>query len=152
MTEATTTAGAEALAAAITEYLKPSAALPAPVAPAAPAADTSAANAAAAVAAEQTRIFAILNCDDAKDRPAMAKALAQAGLSADQAKGILAASPAEAAAKADDGDKGLENGLAREMAKKGNAAGVKPDAAGGGVKPSLSEKFAKRFEPKARKV
>jgi len=111
---------------------KPAAAAPA-VAPVA---------AVAAPAAEDAgaRIFAILDCDEAKARPALARTLAgNAKLSADEAKAILAAAAPETPAAAAAAP-GLGDALAAQMAKPGNAAAIKPDAAvNGGAKPSFSQ-------------
>lgn len=126
--------GADALAAAITDAIKGIAAkhTPAPVAtPPAPAPAAAAAAPApqADVAAEtSSRIFAIIDSDEGKARPALARTLAgNAKLSADEAKQILAASavetPAAPAPAAQLGD-----ALERKMALPGNAAGVLPEA------------------------
>lgn len=99
----------------------------APVAAAVPAADA------------EARIFAILDCDEAKDRPALARTLARnAKLSVDEAKEILAASATEAKPAAAAAP-GVGDALAAQMAKPGNRANIKPDAAGPEGKPSFSQ-------------
>jgi hypothetical protein len=145
MSEQSNATGNETLVAAITEALQANAAskaTPAPAAAAAPAAEAPVAQ------NDSARVFAILESDEAKDRPALAMALAKSGLAAEAAKGILKASPAEAAAKEEGNDdkKQLGNALSREMAKPGNAAGVKPDAAAASAKrPSLAARFEQKF-------
>lgn len=96
----------------------------------------------AAVEAERARIFAILDCDDAKDRPKLAMALARAQeLTAETAKALLAAAPAQAEAKTEAEAKKdpLDNALAKQMAKPGNSAGVKPEASESKARPSFVE-------------
>lgn len=157
MSETQNAAGASDLAAMITEALQPIVALKngqaAPVAAAAPIAPAAGPSAAEA---EQTRIFAIVESEEAKGRPAMATALAKAGLSADKALSILAAAPLEVSAakddKAADPKAELNNGLAAQMAKAGNSAGVKPEAAGAGARPSLADRIAAKHATKKQKV
>lgn len=117
--QALITAGLAQLAA------KPAApAQPAPVAPVAAAPVAAPAAPAQAGVDAEARIFAILDCDEAKDRPALARTLARNGkLSVDEAKAILAASAVEKPAAATVGD-----ALAARMANAGNRPGVKPDA------------------------
>lgn len=116
---------------------------PAPAASAQPAPAPAADAVAAAVDAALSRVFAILESDEGKARPKMALALAKAGIGADAAKGILAAAPEEAAAKPAATGDGLADALSKEMAKPGNAAGVKPEASGQ-ARPSLAEKMKAR--------
>lgn len=121
--------------------------------PAAPAAQAPAAAAPAAkseaeiATAERERIFAITESDAGKKRPKLAVALAKAGMSAEAANGILAASaeetaaPAAAAAPAAPAAPGGKDDLAAEFAKRAGAAaaGVKPDAAVAKSRPSFVE-------------
>lgn len=114
-------------------------------------AETEATRTAAAVEAALTRVFAVLECEEAKAHPALALALAKSGLPLDAAKGILAAAP-KADAKADAGNAAaLGNALERQMAKSGNSGGVKPEAGRGGGLPSLAEKIEKRFGATAKR-
>lgn len=119
-------------------------------APAAAGAETQADNQAAAVSAaveeERARIFGILECDEAKERSAMAVALAKSGMGLEAARDVLKASPATPAA----GDgAGLASALHQEMKKKGNAGGVKPEAeAERASVPSLAQKFKTKFANK----
>lgn len=116
---------------------------------AAPAAPTAAAAAPAAVNAE-TRIFAILDCDEAKERPALARTLARnAKLSVDEAKDILAASAVEKPAATDDKAQ-LAASLQAQMQKPGNSAAIKPDASGDAAqRPSLADKVKARYGARA---
>ncbi|MGE0022102.1 MAG: S49 family peptidase [Hyphomicrobium sp.] len=119
----------------------------APAAPAAAAPAAAAEPAKADVAAEAvTRVFAILDCDEAKGKPKLARELAgNAKISADEAKKLLAAAAPEAAA-ADDKTQ-LAAGLANEMAKRGNAAGIKPDAGADATqRPSLASKIEAKYK------
>lgn len=125
---------------------------PAPVAVPA-AAVTPAAVAPAAAEDASARIFAILDSDEGKKRPTLARTLAgSAKLSADEAKAILAASAEETAAAAP------VNPLAAAMRAAGTSAGIKPDAAaaaaaatGAGGKaaalglPSLADSIAAKY-------
>lgn len=143
MSEQNNAAGNDTLVAAITEALQANAAkktTPAPAAEAPAAQDDTA------------RVFAILESEEAKDRPELAMALAKGGMSVEAAKGILKATPVAAAKEEANGDKkDLNNALNREMAKPGNAAGVKPDAAAAAAaRPSLAARFEKKFA-KAKK-
>lgn len=122
-----------------------------PAAAATPPADTEATRTAAAVSAALDRVFAVLECEEAKAHPALALALAKSGLPLDAAKGILAAAP-KADAKSDAGNAAaLGNALERQMARSGNSGGVKPDAGRGGSLPSLAEKIEKRFAVNTKK-
>lgn len=148
MSEQNNAAGNDTLVAAITEALQANAAkskaTPALAAVTAPAAEAPAAQ------DDSARIFAILESEEAKDRPELAMALAKGGMSVDAAKGILKATPAVAAKEEASGDKkGLDNALSREMSKPGNAAGVKPDAAAEAAqRPSLAARFEQKFAKK----
>jgi len=111
-------------------------------APAAPAAAAAAAQPAAASDAD--RIFAILECDEAKDRPALARSLAKNGkLTVDEARALLAAAAVEKPAAATGDKAALADALAVQMAKPGNSAGVKPEAGGGDSKPRSFGQFAR---------
>jgi signal peptide peptidase SppA len=124
-----------------------------PAAPAAAAAQPAAqaGSAGDAVAEATARIFAILDCEEAKDKPAMARKLAgNPKLSVDEAKDLLKAAAPEKAAAADD-KSALGNALERQMAKGGNAAGVKPEAvAGADNRPSVSDRVAARYASKKK--
>ena len=124
----------------------PAAAAPvAAQAPAAAPAATPAAEPAPQSASEAARIFAILECEEAKERPSLAKTLAKnEKIGVDEARALLAAAAVEKPAASAD----LGNALAARMAERGNAAGIKPDSQTG--KPSLAEKFASRFQPKTK--
>ena len=122
----------------------PAAAAPAASAPAAEVAKPDA-------AAEATaRIFAILDCEEAKDKPAMARKLAgNVKLTVDEAKELLKAAAAEKPEAAADDKSQLNAGLTAEMQKRGNAAGIQPAAAGASdQRPSLSARFEKKFSKK----
>lgn len=106
---------------AVNSAPKPAAQTQEPAPAPAPAAAAQPANAAADAKA---RIKAIMGCESAKKRPALANHLAlETDIAADQAEAILKASPEEGAAAA-----APANALAAAMAKPGNSAGVKPDA------------------------
>lgn len=94
---------------------------------------------------ERSRIRAILGSAEAKTRGQLASHIAlNTDLSAEQAVAILAAAPAEQAPAAQPGpQQQLNSALHQQMAKPGNAAGVKPEASAPG-KPSLAER-AKSF-------
>lgn len=149
---------ADAVLAAITAAVKGLGANREPAAPAAqpaPAAQEKkkpdAEIAAAAAAAERERIFAILDAEAAKDKPAAAMSLARSGLPAASAVEILKALPAEAAAKTE-GDAAqaqLGSALEREMAKRGNAAGIKPLAGAEAQRPSLADKVKAKYGARA---
>lgn len=144
MSEQSNAAGNETLVAAITDAIAKGlvkANAPAPAAAAEVAAP-------AAAADDTARIWAIMESDEAKDRPALAKALAKSGMSAEAAKGILAAAQPETAAKAEDG-KGLGDALSVAMSKPGNAANVKPDG-GTAKRPSLAERVEAKFKKPAK--
>ncbi len=132
---------ADMIAAAITGMKKPAAvtAAPAPVVQQPTAAELADKAATAAVG----RVFAVLDCDEAKDRPKLARALAGAGLDVEAAKPILAAAAKEETPKAADtkvdDQKALDNALDRQMAKPGNSAAVKPEASGTKSRPSFVE-------------
>lgn len=128
--------------------------------PASAQAPAAAPTAAPAPAAAQTavsdadRIFAILDCEEAKERPKLAQALAKSGIAVDAAKAILAAAAVEAKAddKEEDGDKAdLANALERQMAKPGNAAAIKPDGTAA-QRPSLAERVEQKFSTQKRRV
>jgi signal peptide peptidase SppA len=114
--------------------VQPPAASTAPAAPAAAAAPAAKTEAEIA-SAERTRIFGIINSEAAKDKPKLAAALANAGMSIEAATGILAAAAPEAAPAAATEQKPegqaaqLGSALDKKMAASGNSAGVKPDAA-----------------------
>ncbi len=98
-----------------------------PAAPVAPAAAPAAPAQAAAPANDAERIFGILECDEAKERPKLAAALAKdPGMTLDRAKALLGAAavekPAAPAAET------VADALAVQMASKANRPGVKPDA------------------------
>lgn len=100
----------------------------------------------AAVTAERERIFAILDSEAAKDRPALAKTLAKdaSRFGPETASTLLAAAAAEVAPKSEDDGKSVNDGrqaaLDKAMARQGNAGNVRPDAAGGGKRMSLAER------------
>lgn len=107
------------------------------------------------VAAERERIFSILDSEAAKDRPALAMALARNGLALAAAEAILKAAPAEAAAAAEKPAERdtLASALDREMAKRGNSAGVKPEAGSDpAARPSLASRVASRFPSKKKGI
>ncbi|MFN3625189.1 MAG: S49 family peptidase [Hyphomicrobium sp.] len=124
---------------------KPAAQAAAAEAPAAAASAAPAAQPANAAADAKARIKAIMGCEAAKKRPALANHLAlETDIAADQAEAILKASPEEGAATA-----APANALAAAMAKPGNSAGVKPDASADAAgqqaaKPSFSSWAAKQ--------
>jgi len=134
---------AEMIAAAISGMKKPAAAVQPAAAPAAAQQPSAAELADQAATAAVGRVFAVLDCDEAKDRPKLARALAGAGLSVEAAKPILAAAAKEDAPKAADpkadDQQALDTALDRQMAKPGNAAGVKPEASGTKSRPSFAE-------------
>lgn len=119
-----------------------------PAAAAAPAAAVPAAPAAPVAAADDTaRVFAILECDEAKDRPSLARKLAKnAKMSVEEAKDILGAAAVEAPAPG----AGLAKSFAERMAQPGSAAGVPPDGISGDAAKSLSvaEKMKARHAKK----
>lgn len=107
----------------------------------APAAAPVAVAAPVAAADSRERIKAILNSDAAKSRPALAQKLAlETDVSAETAATLLAAAAEEKPAAA---DATVADALAAQMAKPGNAAGVKPDA-GESARPSLADKVKAR--------
>lgn len=107
---------------------------------AAPAAAAAAPSAADPAAEASARIFAILDCDEAKDKPKLARTLAaNAKLSVDEAKQLLAAAATEKAEASADDKAALGNALEKQMAKSGNAAGVKPDASASNARPDFVE-------------
>ena len=121
-----------------------------PAQPAAAAASAAQVQPVDAAAEATARIFAILDCDEAKDKPAMARKLAgNAKLSVDEAKDFLkAAAPEKPAAAADDRSQ-LGNALERQMAKGGNSAGVKPEAGGEAAqRKPLASFVAARYQKK----
>lgn len=134
---------AEMIAAAITGMKKPAATVQPAAEPAAAQQPTAAELADKAATAAVGRVFAVLDCDEAKERPKLARALAGAGLSVEAAKPILAAAAKEDAPKAADpkadDQQALDNALDRQMAKPGNSAGVKPEASGSKSRPSFAE-------------
>lgn len=75
-----------------------------------------------AKADDANRIFAILECDEAKGREALARELAKTGLSVEAAKTALAAAPKTAEASTP------ENPFFRAMSKRSNSANISPDA------------------------
>mgnify|MGYP001065828557 CR=1 FL=1 len=94
----------------------------------------------------RARIKAILSSEAAKARPKLANYLAlETDLDAKTAEAVLNAAAPETEASANP----LENALARQMAKPGNAAGVKPEAGSGdgspSARPSLADKVKARF-------
>lgn len=93
-----------------------------------------------AVADDRARIFAILGHEATQGRESMARKLAASGLSLEQAVDLLNAAP-----KAEQAGNGFQSALAAEMAKPGNAAGVKPDAAAPSTRPSLADKVKAKF-------
>src|SRR5690606_22464858 len=104
------------------------AAAAAPAAPAAAPAAQAPADAAKSAEAAQERIFAILDSDEAKERPALARTLAKnVKLSVDEAKAILAASAVETPAAAGEEEQ-LAAAFDKQMQKRGNSGGVKPNA------------------------
>lgn len=112
------------IAAALTQIAasKTPAQPPAPAAPAAPA---------AAATDGRARVKAILTSEAAKGRTGLAEHLAyDTDMSADAALALLAKAPAEQAAAdpKSDTQAGLATALEKQMAKAGNAAGIKPDA------------------------
>lgn len=127
-----------ALTAAIVGYTAGLKAQSAPAPAAAPAAQAAAEPAKADVAAEATaRIFAILDCEEAKDKPKLARTLAgNAKLSVDEAKALLASAAAEKSEAASEQAQ-LGSALAAAMAKPGNAAAIKPDAAANKERPDF---------------
>lgn len=137
----------EAVIAAAITTLAASAAKPAAPAPAEQQA-AAAAPAAPAAVDPRDRIKAIIGCEAAKDRQGLAHHLAlETDLSAEQAEAILKASSAEAAAAAPGNSR--QDALATAMAKAGNSAGVKPDAAGiTAQRPSLADRVAAKFQKK----
>lgn len=101
------------------------AATPAAQTPVASAVAETPAPAPAAAVNDGDRIFAILECDEAKKRPQLAKELAKRpSLSLDDAKAILAAAPEEGAASAP----ALETAFERRMGEGAGSAHLKPDA------------------------
>lgn len=116
----------------------------------APAAAAAAEPAKADAAAEATsRIFAILDSEEAKDKPAMARKLAgNAKLTVDEAKELLkAAAPEKTEAVGDQA--ALAAGLTAQMAKPGNAAAIKPAASSDASQvPSLASRIEKKFSKK----
>lgn len=96
-----------------------------------------------AASAAVARVFAVLDCDEAKDRPKLARALARSGLDVEASKPILAAAAKEEAPKSadpkTDEQQALDTALDRQMAKSGNAAGVKPEASTSKSRPSFVE-------------
>lgn len=96
---------------------------------------------------ERGRIRAILGSSEAKTRGALASHIAlNTDLSAEQAVAILAAAPAEQApaAAAPTQQSQLNSALHQQMAKPGNAAGVKPEAEAQSSRPTLAAR-AKAF-------
>lgn len=115
-------------------------AAPAPVAPAAPAAAAPVAQTDA-----KERIRKILGCEAAKTRPGLASYLAlEKDYSAEDSIELLGKAPAETGEAAASG--GLTSALHAQMQRPGNSAAVKPEAAGGGGRPSLAEKVKARAE------
>lgn len=110
---------------------------------AAPAAAPSAEPAKAKAEDSRARIKAILDCEAAKDRPNLARHLAlETDLDAETAAAVLAKASAETAPSGQ-----LDTALAREMAKPGNAAGIKPEASSDGKRETFvafAERTAKR--------
>ena len=107
----------------------------------APAAAAIAAVAPVAASDARERIKAILNSDAAKTRPGLAQKLAlETDVPAETAATLLAAAAEEKPAAA---DVTVADALAAQMAKPGNAAGVKPDA-GESARPSLADKVKAR--------
>lgn len=96
------------------------------------------------------RIFAILDSDEAKDKPKLARTLAgNAKLSVDEAKALLkSAAPETTASSSDQGQLGAA--LNAAMAKPGNAAAVKP-ADGSAERPSLADRVSSRYPANAKK-
>lgn len=93
-----------------------------------------------AVADDRARIFAILGHEASQGRETMARKLAASGLSLEQAVDLLAAAP-----KAEQPAGGFQSALAAEMAKPGNAGGVKPEADAPSTRPSLADKVKAKF-------
>lgn len=145
MSEQTTPAGADVIeqmiVSAVENVRTRNAAKDVPTAPSVQPTSAELANQAASAAV--ARVFAVLDCDEAKDRPKLARALARSGLDVEASKPILAAAAKEEAPKAadpkDDDTKALETALDRQMAKPGNAAGVKPEASTSKSRPSFVE-------------
>lgn len=92
------------------------------------------------------RIFAILECEEAKTRPALARTLAKnPKLSVDEARALLAAAAVETQASTDDG---RSDALAKEMAKRSNSAGIKAEGDSVSKAPSLADRVEARFAKK----
>ena len=99
-----------------------------------------------AVKADRERMSAVLALPEAKDNMAYAMKLALKGMSADEAKELLADLP-----KADAKPSGFGHALAQAMGQPGTSAGIKPEgkvdgSPTAGMKP-LGEVMATRFAP-----
>lgn len=104
-----------------------------------------------AAEAERGRIFAILDSEEAKSRPALARRLAAKGMAADDAREILSAAAEEKSeAPAESPQQQLNSALDRQMAKGGNSGGVKPEASSEKKRPSVADMVAKRYGKKER--
>jgi len=122
---------------------EPAAAAPAPAATPAAAPANAEAPASPAATDEKARIKAILDCDEAKDRPGLARHLALGtSLPAEEAKAILQASAPETKAEASPAA-----AFSAAMRQPGTSAGVRPDGAPAEAsssyqRPPLKDKFA----------
>jgi signal peptide peptidase SppA len=112
----------------------------------------------AAVTAAMARVKTILTSEHAKGREVSAQALAlDPALSADTALTLLQGLPkAEAAAPAAAAATTAANPLQAEMARRGNAAGVKPEGSGDGAtgsahRPSFGSVLASHIKPSSPK-
>lgn len=134
--DAVIAASLSSLAASRNAIAKPETPAEAPAAtvqPAVPAADTSA-----------DRVFAILDSDEGKERPGLARHLAkETSMSVDEARAVMAAAPVEKAeAKADDDGKDaarLDSALHQQMANSANSGNIKPEGEGAGSRKRFSE-------------
>lgn len=101
-----------------------------------------------AVKAERERFCAILDCDEAKGKHALARKLAEnSAIDLDTAKSLLAEAGAE---KKDDGGSAgeLNSALHTEMKKPSNSGGINPEATGDSRRPSLAERVKEKYAKK----
>jgi len=145
--QALITAGVQAGMAAAAAAQQPAAATPAAAVQPVQAVQQSAAS---APADERGRIKAILGCEEAKTRPALAQHLAlETSMSAAEAVAMLKVAAPEAAAQAVQAAAVPASQFMAQMQRPGASAGVKPEAqaaASGGAaqKPSIADKTAAR--------